>query len=372
MTSAASKAAQLRALLATGPVVAPFVFDGLQGRLAERAGFSVLYLTGFGTAASHGLPDLGLVGMSEMAATVAVVAAATGVPVVADADTGYGGVLNVMRTVRAYERAGAAGLHIEDQVWPKRCGFFAGKEVIGADVMVAKVRAACDARTSADTVIIARTDALAPHGWDDVEQRARAYRAAGADLIFFLSTGSGPSTTSRNNFAASATSRLSTTAPPRPPQAPARLCSYTAGRWHPSSAPSPTSSSARPTARTCPSWPTSPTCSASSVSTTPSPLWPPTNRATELGPRQTDPGRLEDHGEGASPGATKCCPSNSFSPPAHPLRRRQPPPGRQSAAPATVSRPAHAPGDDDRVIAGGRRVPPAPWPTTVTWPEWAR
>jgi 2,3-dimethylmalate lyase len=184
MTSAASKAAQLRALLATGPVVAPFVFDGLQGRLAERAGFSVLYLTGFGTAASHGLPDLGLLGMSEMAATVAVVAAATSVPVVADADTGYGGVLNVMRTVRAYERAGAAGLHIEDQVWPKRCGFFAGKEVIGADDMVAKVRAACDARTSADTVIIARTDALAPHGWDDVEQRARAYRAAGADLIF--------------------------------------------------------------------------------------------------------------------------------------------------------------------------------------------
>jgi len=170
--------------LAAGPVVAPFVFDGLQARLAERAGFSVLYLTGFGTAASRGLPDLGLLGMSDMAAAVAMVAGATSLPVVADADTGYGGILNVIRTVRAYEANGAAGLHIEDQVWPKRCGFFAGKEVIGLDDMVAKVRAACDARSDADTVIIARTDALAPHGWDETERRARAYRAAGADLVF--------------------------------------------------------------------------------------------------------------------------------------------------------------------------------------------
>jgi 2-methylisocitrate lyase-like PEP mutase family enzyme len=146
-------------------VVAPFVFDGLQARLAERAGFSVLYLTGFGAAASRGLPDLGLLGMSDMAAAVAVVAGASSLPVVADADTGYGGVLNVMRTVEAYEASGAAGLHIEDQVWPKRCGFFAGKEVIRLDDMVAKVRAACDARGDTDTVIIARTDALAPHGW---------------------------------------------------------------------------------------------------------------------------------------------------------------------------------------------------------------
>jgi 2-methylisocitrate lyase-like PEP mutase family enzyme len=177
-------AAQLRSALAAGPVVAPFVFDGLQARLAERAGFSVLYLTGFGTAASRGLPDLGLLGLSDMAAAVAVVAGATSLPVVADADTGYGGVLNVMRTVHAYEASGAAGLHIEDQVWPKRCGFFAGKEVIALDDMVAKVRAACDARSDADTVIIARTDALAPHGWDETERRARAYRAAGADLVF--------------------------------------------------------------------------------------------------------------------------------------------------------------------------------------------
>jgi 2-methylisocitrate lyase-like PEP mutase family enzyme len=165
-------------------VVAPFVFDGLQARLAERAGFSVLYLTGFGTAASRGLPDLGLLGMSDMAAAVAVATGASSLPVVADADTGYGGVLNVMRTVEAYEASGAAGLHIEDQVWPKRCGFFAGKEVIRLDDMVAKVRAACDARGDGDTVIIARTDALAPHGWGETERRARAYRAAGADLVF--------------------------------------------------------------------------------------------------------------------------------------------------------------------------------------------
>ncbi len=184
MSSSSGKGALLRAALAAGPVVAPFVFDGLQARLAERAGFSTLYLTGFGTAASRGLPDLGLLGMSDMAAAVAVVAGATSLPVVADADTGYGGVLNVMRTVRAYETNGAAGLHIEDQVWPKRCGFFAGKEVIALDDMVAKVRSACDARSDADTVIIARTDALAPHGWEETERRARAYRDAGADLIF--------------------------------------------------------------------------------------------------------------------------------------------------------------------------------------------
>jgi 2-methylisocitrate lyase-like PEP mutase family enzyme len=179
-----SRGAQLRSLLEDGPVVAPFVFDGLQARLAERAGFSALYLTGFGTAASRGLPDLGLLGMSDMAAAVATVSGATSLPVVADADTGYGGVLNVMRTVRAYETNGAAGLHIEDQVWPKRCGFFAGKEVSPVEAMVAKVRAACDARGDDDTVIIARTDALAPHGWDEAERRARAYRAAGADVVF--------------------------------------------------------------------------------------------------------------------------------------------------------------------------------------------
>jgi 2-methylisocitrate lyase-like PEP mutase family enzyme len=180
----ASPGARLRALLRDGRIVAPFVFDGLQARCAERAGSRAVYLTGFGTAASRGLPDLGLLGMAEMAAQAGVVAAATALPVIADADTGYGGVLNVARTVAAYEQAGVAALHIEDQVWPKRCGFFEGKEVVPIEEMAAKVRAACDARRDPDTVIIARTDALAPHGWDEVERRARRYRDCGADLVF--------------------------------------------------------------------------------------------------------------------------------------------------------------------------------------------
>ncbi|HXW85314.1 MAG TPA: isocitrate lyase/phosphoenolpyruvate mutase family protein [Candidatus Binataceae bacterium] len=174
---------RLRELLARpAMIVAPFVFDCLQARLAEDTGFEAVYMTGFGTAASRGFPDLGLLTMTEMIANVGAIAGAVEVPVVADADTGYGNPVNVQRTVREYERAGAAALHIEDQVFPKRCGFLAGKQVISMDEMVPKVRAACDARR--DTVIIARTDALAVSGWDDVVRRARAYRDAGADLIF--------------------------------------------------------------------------------------------------------------------------------------------------------------------------------------------
>ena len=181
----ASRARRLRELLAaTEPIVAPFVYDGLQARLAERAGFDVVYMTGFGTAMARGLPDIGLLGMSEMLANLRPLAAAVEIPVVADADTGYGDALNVARTVHEYEDAGAAGLHIEDQVWPKRCGFLEGKEVIPADEMVAKVRAACAARRDPDTVVIARSDALAPCGWDETERRLRAYRDAGADLLF--------------------------------------------------------------------------------------------------------------------------------------------------------------------------------------------
>jgi 2-methylisocitrate lyase-like PEP mutase family enzyme len=178
-------AQRLRAALDAGRlVVAPFVFDGLQARLAQAAGLGAVYVTGFGTAASRGQPDLGLLGMGEMLEAVRAVAGAVDIPAVCDADTGYGGVLNVQRTVREYERAGAAGLHIEDQVWPKRCGFFEGKQVVAGEEMCAKVRAACDARRDPAFVIIARTDALAPHGWEEAERRARAYRAAGADLVF--------------------------------------------------------------------------------------------------------------------------------------------------------------------------------------------
>ncbi|MGH7836272.1 MAG: isocitrate lyase/PEP mutase family protein, partial [Candidatus Binataceae bacterium] len=143
-----------------------------------------VYMTGFGTAAARGFPDLGLLTMSEMVQNVRAIARAVSIPVICDADTGYGNPLNVARTVREYEQAGAAALHLEDQVFPKKCGFLAGKQVIPLAAMVPKVRAACDARRDPDFVIIARTDALAVNGWDDVVQRARAYRAAGADLIF--------------------------------------------------------------------------------------------------------------------------------------------------------------------------------------------
>ena len=176
---------QLREKLNRTPmVVAPFVYDALQAKIAERVGFEAVYMTGFGTAAARGFPDLGLLTMSEMVENVRTIARSVQIPVICDADTGYGNPVNVWRTVNEYERAGAAALHIEDQVWPKRCGFLAGKQVIPQDEMVPKVRAACDARHNPDTVIIARTDALAVNGWDDVVRRATAYREAGADLIF--------------------------------------------------------------------------------------------------------------------------------------------------------------------------------------------
>src|SRR6516225_5995636 len=178
-------AKQLREKLNRPPmVVAPFVYDALQAKIAERVGFEAVYMTGFGTAAARGFPDLGLLTMSEMVENVRTIARSVQIPVICDADTGYGNPVNVWRTVNEYERAGAAALHIEDQVWPKRCGFLAGKQVIAQDEMVPKVRAACDARHIPDTVIIARTDALAVNGWDDVVRRADAYREAGADLIF--------------------------------------------------------------------------------------------------------------------------------------------------------------------------------------------
>jgi 2-methylisocitrate lyase-like PEP mutase family enzyme len=177
--------AQLRELL-KGPemVLAPFVYDCLQAKVAEAAGFKAIYMTGFGTAATRGFPDLGLLTMSEMLQNVRAIAHAVKVPVICDADTGYGNPINVWRTVREYEEAGAAALHIEDQVWPKKCGFLGGKQVIPMEQMVPKVRAACDARRDRNFVIIARTDALAVNGWDDVVRRARAYREVGADLIF--------------------------------------------------------------------------------------------------------------------------------------------------------------------------------------------
>jgi 2-methylisocitrate lyase-like PEP mutase family enzyme len=165
-------------------VLAPGVYDGLTARVAGSVGFDAVYMTGFGTAASLGMPDVGLATLTEMAANVARVTEASGLPVIADADTGYGNPLNVQRTVRAYERAGAAALHLEDQVFPKKCGFFEGKRVIPAAEHVQKIKAACDARADDGFVIIARTDALAVTGWDDVVDRVHAYRDAGADAVF--------------------------------------------------------------------------------------------------------------------------------------------------------------------------------------------
>ena len=176
---------RLRDLLARPEmIVAPFVFDCLQAKLAADAGFEAVYMTGFGTAAARGYPDLGLLTMTEMVANARAISRSVNIPVVCDADTGYGNPLNVWRTVREYEEAGAAALHIEDQVFPKRCGFLAGKQVIAIEAMAPKVRAACDARRDRNLVIIARTDALQVNGWDDVVRRAHAYRAAGADLLF--------------------------------------------------------------------------------------------------------------------------------------------------------------------------------------------
>ena len=165
-------------------VLAPFVFDGLQARLAVAAGARAVYMTGFGTAAQHGVPDIGLIGRAEMVANVERIVGAVDVPVVADADTGYGDELGVARTVEAYARAGVAALHLEDQVWPKRCGFFDGKEVIPREEMASKIRAAVDTAGADGPLIIGRTDALAVHGWDEVAARADLMAEAGADLIF--------------------------------------------------------------------------------------------------------------------------------------------------------------------------------------------
>lgn len=176
---------RLRELLSSGTMaVGPLLYDGLQAKIAEAAGFPLVYMSGAGTAAARGYPDVGLLTMSEMVANVRYLAAAVGIPVVSDADTGYGNPVNVWRTVREYEDAGAAALHIEDQVFPKRCGFLAGKQVIAQSEMAAKIRAACDARRDPNMVIIGRCDALAVAGWDETERRCRAYRDAGADLIF--------------------------------------------------------------------------------------------------------------------------------------------------------------------------------------------
>jgi 2,3-dimethylmalate lyase len=174
-----------RLVEAPGILVLPGIQDALTAKLAEAAGFSAVTCGGYAaTAALLGQPDTSQLGLTEMADHYTRIVDAVSLPVFADADTGFGNVTNVRRAVRAYERAGVAGLFIEDQVFPKRCGHMAGKAVVPAEEMVGKLKAALDARTDADLVIMARTDALAIHGLDDAIARGRLYREAGADMIF--------------------------------------------------------------------------------------------------------------------------------------------------------------------------------------------
>ena len=165
-------------------VVAPGAYDGITARMVEQAGFTAVYMTGAGTSMARGYPDFGLLSMTEMVENAAVMARTVGIPVIADADTGYGNELNVTRTVHEFEARGVAGIHIEDQASPKRCGHLDGKEIVPAPQFIAKVRAAVAARRDPDFLIIARTDSRAVAGLDEAIARANAALAAGADMAF--------------------------------------------------------------------------------------------------------------------------------------------------------------------------------------------
>ncbi len=168
-----------------GIIVAPGAYDTLTAKIVEQAGFGAVYMTGAGVSATHiGQPDLGLATLTEMVSRAAAMTETVDVPVIADADTGYGGPINIHRTVRQYERAGVAALHIEDQEFPKRCGHLDDKKVISTEDMVQKIRAAVNARTDDDMVIIVRTDAIAVTGMDDTLVRCEEYVKAGADVLF--------------------------------------------------------------------------------------------------------------------------------------------------------------------------------------------
>ncbi len=180
-----SHARALRQLLAGAEtIVAPGVYDGLSARLTAREGFPAVYATGGGIARSLGYPDLGLIGMTEVVEHLIPIVESAGVPVIADADTGYGNALNVHRTVRAFARIGVAALHLEDQTFPKRCGHLDDKTVVPTAEMVQKLHAARDAAADSGLVLIARTDAIAVEGLDAAIERAHAYAEAGADILF--------------------------------------------------------------------------------------------------------------------------------------------------------------------------------------------
>lgn len=180
------QAKKLRQLISQpGLIVAPGAYDAWSARLIEKAGFPVVYMTGYGVSASAiGQPDIGLLTMTEMVNVARNMVNAINIPLIADGDTGYGGILNVIRTVREYEQAGIAAIQVEDQVYPKRCGHMEGKQLVPVEEMITKLRAAVHARKSPDFIIIARTDARAVTGLQDAIARANAYAEVGADVIF--------------------------------------------------------------------------------------------------------------------------------------------------------------------------------------------
>ncbi|WP_286973921.1 isocitrate lyase/PEP mutase family protein [Acetomicrobium sp. UBA5826] len=180
---------RLRKLLSRDQIlVAPGAHDPLVARIIEKEGFEAVYMTGYGTSASVlGQPDVGLLTLTEMAIRAANLVEAVSIPVIADADTGYGNAINVQRTVRLYEKAGVACIQLEDQVAPKKCGHMLGREVISQEEMVGKIKAACDARVDDDLMIMARTDARTNYGIDAAIERGKAYEKAGADVIFIES-----------------------------------------------------------------------------------------------------------------------------------------------------------------------------------------
>ena len=186
MTMSISKCKRLKDLIhAPRILVLPGVFDGFSTRLVSRAGYTAAFITGSGVSESRlGQSDVGIMGLDENVAAARAIAACSDLMLLADADTGYGNPVNVWHTARAFERAGVAGLMLEDQVWPKRCGHMKGKEVISADDMVQKIRAAAGARVDPDFVIKSRTDVLATHGLDEAIRRLNLYAEAGADLLF--------------------------------------------------------------------------------------------------------------------------------------------------------------------------------------------
>lgn len=183
------KTTRLRELLNNKEIlVAPGAHDALTARVIEKTGFKAVYMTGYGQAASAlGKPDIGLLSMTEMIDRARKCVTSVSIPVIADADTGFGNAITVMRTVQEYEAAGVAGIQLEDQVAPKKCGHMLGREVISMEEMVGKIEAAKEARIDEDFVIIARTDARTDHGFDEALKRAKAYEAAGADVIFLES-----------------------------------------------------------------------------------------------------------------------------------------------------------------------------------------